>query len=887
VGALLTVALLSTTLGCGKDSKASHHSSADTGIGSDAAADAGDGAIQSTLPQTGREWVDQQDLIIMPWAYLLEDTVVETATIETERLIFPDGVNSELADYESLDILISAHPDLPFLRRITEVEHKDDQIIFETEGAALTDVLYKASFTTGEPEGVPADGEEIRTYQHRLKEKLETKDYGGGTISVESGVSAKPVFEATPSLHFSIKIEPGADEKTPKSFGKDYFQGTTKCESAADCFYYGGHTKRRLSAWRAVQHGHQTEWHANGAVNYVEGCHGNHCRLPFLENWGGPDPNEEVLVRKGWCWSYKNYCDQGTLGPDTYEVKADRPSQQPPDGPVSSGDVRARREKSFDNETIDYGYYESLRTCDDIIVSLAAEREDGLLHEAADCRAYRRNFYRDPSGYSRVTRKCDPDWFGGPLLAPFPSQADWAKKHCSGQLKSLEFDASLEMKAGLEDIGYKVDAGMDWKKKWELSSDLKKALKLRTRFLVGWLPVILTFQFDLRVEAEAEAVAGFDAMLLEKFVYDDTFDVGFHYYAGSQYSGAYHEPGEEWGKFYPNKEEAPGGFIIEPAESAWDAQFNATTTLIPELTVYLYDLVGPYIRPLSLYAQLDAATGSDSGYDCSVGIQAGVTGEIGITSRAKIPFCSSCGEFGPWPLYQDTCGVKDAAGEMMCVGSSSTISRSTECSTGETATYMNKSYCADKSWCAEKCLVGNSDNCDVVFRAQDINSVKLTVKDANDPVGKNDVSDFIELDSIWIESAGATGPNNPVKVFLGDIIELEGSANLGRSDPIVQCAGSETTQAEWETGGQIFEEKMVVTFEHPIEPGDTLHFFRTTGECLASGTPYVQLGNPEGDRWGPKMIPDTWSEDMPSVNVKEYGCPSGDPDRAQGDICIR
>ena len=115
-----------------------------------------DGASPSTREEL-REWEESQDTIIAPWTHRFEKVEdIEGVIIEPDRLIFPLPKFEELRELVQIEDLMwapVADYDRSFLRRVTGMEHTDEQLVYLTRDAMLDEVILKIDLNSAEGDG--------------------------------------------------------------------------------------------------------------------------------------------------------------------------------------------------------------------------------------------------------------------------------------------------------------------------------------------------------------------------------------------------------------------------------------------------------------------------------------------------------------------------------------------------------------------------------------------------------------------------------------------------------------------------------------------------------------------------------------------------------------
>ncbi|QDG51042.1 hypothetical protein FIV42_09945 [Persicimonas caeni] len=214
-----------------------------------------DDSEQGTPMDLGDEYIAQKTNVVMPWTHQIANDVVDQIQVEPNRLVFPvSGAPAEAAsEFDRGDVLVSANPDRPFLRKVESVERTDSALIFNTRNAQLTEAVYKGELTPQQPTETDTSG--VRRQELGAQEaprissgtvsigvpdsktqSIPNLQVSGGTITytANNGVSfsAKPQIQLDASVYMDLKIEPGSNMDTSYTT----FTGTKTCYSTNDCF---------------------------------------------------------------------------------------------------------------------------------------------------------------------------------------------------------------------------------------------------------------------------------------------------------------------------------------------------------------------------------------------------------------------------------------------------------------------------------------------------------------------------------------------------------------------------------------------------------------------------------------------------------------------------
>ena len=174
--------------------------------------------LGAVTPEKAREYIDNQHTVIMPWTHEVDQSFVEQADVGPDRIRLPvDGHQEAAGQYEVGDVLVSANPDAPFLRKITDIELINGEYVFHTRQAKLGEAIYKgeldtaasASGTQGQP---LEDGLNETRRQFLSPDKIE----GGGldtakevtTVEGDVTFSMEPSVTVTPRYYLDVNLEP-------------------------------------------------------------------------------------------------------------------------------------------------------------------------------------------------------------------------------------------------------------------------------------------------------------------------------------------------------------------------------------------------------------------------------------------------------------------------------------------------------------------------------------------------------------------------------------------------------------------------------------------------------------------------------------------------------
>jgi hypothetical protein len=322
-------------------------------------------------------------------------------------------------------------------------------------------------------------------------------------------------------------------------------------------------------------------------------------------------------------------------------------------------------------------------TCDTVVASLDFAEQNPQCKEMFD-KFYAGEYGADAYNTSIWGARSSPcrkggisGFFGSYWMPPHPVHVDWAKKHCSGAIKRVVVDGQVDASATTGDI--KIEATTGWKSDepytiWK-SKDYRLARKV---FFIGWLPVLITSNASLRLDAEYEATLGatleFEGISLTGL----TFGGGFNKYAASEYEdhkGVYvggrlrrYSQGN-YGQWQGNPWRTPNpqlsGFELKNKEviGRLEGTMSGKLSVVPRVDLLLYNLAGPFVEPVIPSAEVKLSAGGElsniegfgnTGGMCNdmpinVCARVGVEGRVGITA-ANI--CEDC-EWEATIDYQD------------------------------------------------------------------------------------------------------------------------------------------------------------------------------------------------------------------------------------------
>jgi len=305
-------------------------------------------------------------------------------------------------------------------------------------------------------------------------------------------------------------------------------------------------------------------------------------------------------------------------------------------------------------------YDDEQHTCQEMTTILEVMRQQ------EECRrTWRRYWANEARGdaseaacaYYRQKPRSGPDPVkAGEIPAPALAQVEWAKRTCTGQVKSFELDVSLQAEASLNDVEVRGQ-GAGWTdvfgnidQKFRISHETGPSVTM-----IGWLPVIYNFTFEVGL-SHWVGVDGDGRVTFEQPIgMEAPLEVngGMHYYATAK--------AKEEGRF-SDHDGAPGNWHAHGAletpefhslETRGEGDLSVGLTLTPEMqfSLLLYETAGPYVRFRA--PKMKAETGGGvrtgnrgaSGGKCTLGAQAGVQAQVGIATRN--PLCSGDDCAGP------------------------------------------------------------------------------------------------------------------------------------------------------------------------------------------------------------------------------------------------
>jgi hypothetical protein len=199
-------------------------------------------------------YIANQTNVIMPWTHRIADDVVDMAQVEAGRLVFADGPAADaVADVERGDVIVSANPASPFLRKIQSIERLDGELIFHTRNAEITEAVYKGELTQQQPSETGSQGLRRQELNAEEAQRISADEVTIGVpdsdisglpnVAMSNGkvtythsdgtkMSASPSLKINASVYFDLKVEPGGGMDTSHTD----FVGTKTCQTADDCF---------------------------------------------------------------------------------------------------------------------------------------------------------------------------------------------------------------------------------------------------------------------------------------------------------------------------------------------------------------------------------------------------------------------------------------------------------------------------------------------------------------------------------------------------------------------------------------------------------------------------------------------------------------------------
>ena len=566
-------------------------------------------------------WADKRRYIVAPWTHVLDKKIAEAAIVHDDRLVFPAKFEPTLEPFERLDIVISPSRNQSFMRRILDMRRVDDRIVVQTRNARLTEAILKGHIQSpagnakgrpgpsGQPAANSKQAEPHPPYREAADEYRKTRqplggdlrnpdsiDYTGighfdvddlglpnvslrGPYSTYNGwghaisfrISGTVNASIRPRYWFNLDIDFDNGDREPKNH---FFFSTRKCESGTECFHGGE-------------------------------AGGEFCLKYDPKQYDVHRPLRNLLE------SGQRYCAYYP-GPEGTEV-----------------DVRVD-----DGSTVRREEYQS---CDRILSTLEYVKEGG---DGERCGAAWEEWYESKGKEGARNPKVCQGWTWD-AFAPYPAQLEWAKTVCGGSLDTLELDFRADLSAGIDNFELGVlDSGF---KAWDMIDPKTKVLATPF-FWIGPVPVLFTVNFQFHIPFFFYASAGFH---LNKgnpsYVGTEGLEdvgSGIHVYGSAEayrngHFGPRQYPGYDYlGRIHPNENVQTTGEPITKPELGGNFSGGGALMIMPELNTRLYDMVGPFVRPLSQVTSIKGAYGTET--TCNLAMTAGFRTDVGL--QAQLPF---------------------------------------------------------------------------------------------------------------------------------------------------------------------------------------------------------------------------------------------------------
>jgi hypothetical protein len=737
------------------------------------------------LEQATRDWYESRDTIVMPWTRVLEADLVASSVVEQDMISFPLERRDDIDHVELYDIVASELAEAPFLRRVAKIEETDTHIVWHTEHVTIEEAVFKGSLTSDD-----------RVAPGQLR-RLDDDSDGVRTRRFRS--------EAT----FSNKLDEGEHVESTQDYtikGGPFFDVDVEADMELEI---GGAMSRK---------------------------------------YPGPDCPDECSDPT------EDQCDC------TYTGTADElPCDLNSDCAMAEYCVGASHcayeagknywgTSSSDNENWGervsaYEFETAAKHCGDIVAAVEAITHDEECNRRWN--VWLKGNNRSCRGMGCGYWSCHPesDELADRVTFPTPAQVSWAKRECSGFLRKFELDVAMTPKVGIKDLELQVSRSR------KASADHKIAPRSpfwQDIFMLGNLPVWVTFRGELEFKVEAEAKVGV-GVAFEDIEYGITFRNGFHYYGTESIAqaGQYAAPNEEPKSFLPNhydtdypQEVSSGSFGIkkksdgsperatvdgEPVEDKdgdgeltladfVEAEVKLGASASSKLKLSLYDSLGAFWVPMKAAGEIRY----NNTEQCEFGAEVGLGSQIGL--EASIPLCPNCEFSASNVLWEwNSCDGYDYCSQ-------------------DTAPLL----------CTKKCLWGcnsgdggnNAEKPDtLVIYVDDINDADYRDQGQYNPPG-------FDISYVALEGDFDGDPQiHQVRVY-GDGTYAE----YGEfpDDFMSSCPSSEAEWSNYAFSGHIIE----IEFDQPLVPRSSnavvqIKRPRTTDGCTGSGVD-LQLSTPDG-----------------------------------------
>ena len=382
------------------------------------------------------------------------------------------------------------------------------------------------------------------------------------------------------------------------------------------------------------------------------------------------------------------------------------------------GEICHQSKCSYKANPKTYRYNAGKTVCDQIIGKLDVYRN------TKTCQGKWDEYWNSEGRRSRGQAACVVPQTRGArrVKPPYLSEVEWAKKNCHGSLKYFEFNMNLSLRAALEDVSLSANASASLSSPED--NKVSQALpnpSVERWITVGWLPVLLTFNYEPGINYSF-SIGGSGKVELTNPVGLKNVSVssGVYYYASPKWRrrADYGDSSDPTGDWFPDSETNLKMYQPRLKGSA-NLSAEVAVSASHRFELLIYRTAGPYLTLTAPQAKAGFNV-TTSGKTCSVGAKMGMSLGAGITSQ--IPICgnncsidvgkklwSACSE-GYCGSTQFPCIKKCFTGDC---NSNPPMSKEEICYDGKDNDNDGKTDCADADCPSDEMACDSHDNdCD-------------------------------------------------------------------------------------------------------------------------------------------------------------------------------
>ncbi len=589
--------------------------------------------------------LEERDVVVAPWAKHLPATQSQQAIITQDQVTLPNTQAGQ-ADYRVGDVIVSDNIEANkvFLRRVTAVDVQGNTTSYQTEDAAVTDIVYRGALTERPTEQAPG-------FVHQ----------GTGFLTVRQALGALVGFFPVMQLGTLARIVEGPWKFT--------FEDVS-VQIKLDFLKYAEFDNSRT---QMEEFEIEIDW---GGISRALGFDTRVRGLPVaLGHPWHPSRADELYTRYGTRPNRLSESQRARI-PAGYPLT------------TSCESVMEALTVIRETPTCDSFYSGWLRGLAPEVPG-GADEDGGLLYREgvlANVDVMEHTVHIGNQGNNRLRQLVCVSNRGRRHAMPFPEQTQWAQQNCGGGvLDKFDFVATFapEFRVSQADVevvvGAEAEAGAD--RHIVLDANQVRSLQdedttLSTRnqvfrFFVGWLPVVMNFKVSLvskpfKIEGEGKM----------KFTVDNPLRVFLDLHPEIHYVGGSITSADSWDT---SESRYDGGIELPSKEqfSLEDIQGSLKVTNEPiglKTELLFYDAAGFYLSGPTIYNSLqvnppdfnDWREGEvgDEAQDCLFHIKSGVKVKGGF--KGKIPLTSMEAEFEFRNKYDSCSGGSQTLCNQVC-----------------------------------------------------------------------------------------------------------------------------------------------------------------------------------------------------------------------------